>query len=531
MSDILSVKNLSVFFKSSSGGEDIKAVDNVSFDVKENEILGIVGESGSGKSVTSLSILQLLPYPKAYHSNDSLIEFANLNLCKTSKKNIESVRGKDISMIFQEPMSSLNPLHPIGRQIAEIMLVHGCCDKVTVKGKVISLLEMTGIDNAEDKYHSYPHELSGGQKQRVMIAMAIANNPKLLIADEPTTALDVTVQEQILDLLKELKAKTKMSIIFVSHDLNVIRKIADRVCVMYQGKIVEQGAVEAIFNNPQHCYTKQLISSAKLEVKDCAVNKDEIYRLDNIHVVYPLRKNFFGKVVKSINAVDGISFGLNRCETLGIVGESGSGKTTLGMVASNLIKYEGDVYIEGKKIDVSSNVKSKDFRKKLQIIFQDPYNSLNPRMTIEEIIGEGLAVHFSRLSKSDKTNRIHQVLKDVGLPLNVLNKYPHEFSGGQRQRIAIARSLVVEPEIIILDEPTSALDVTVQKQIILLLKKLQQDKGLSYIFISHDMNVIRSICDRVMVVKSGKIVELDSNHNIFSSPKDPYTQELISASF
>lgn len=522
---LLDVRNLSVSFKSNNTA-DIKAVDNISFDLKENEVLGIVGESGSGKSVTSLSILGLLPYPKAYHSAETSISFAKKIIFPTNEKQLQKIRGKEISFIFQEPMSSLNPLHTIEKQIIEIISTHNKVSYKEARQQAIRLLEQTGIGNAEERIKSYPHELSGGQRQRVMIAMAIANKPKLLIADEPTTALDVTVQAQILDLLIDLKKQHKMSILFISHDLSVIKKVADRVCIMKDGKIIETGTVDDVFNNPQKDYTKKLIASS-LSLKPLNKQKKEnILEVKNINVSFPIKKNFWGKTVKSLDAVDNVSFELNRKETLGIVGESGSGKTTLGLAIANLIKHDGTIIINSCKIN-KKNVK--DLRKKLQIVFQDPYNSLNPRMNIEEIVGEGLEVHFPKMDKKEKKSRIISALNSVGLSDNIITKYPHEFSGGQRQRIAIARALVLEPEIIILDEPTSALDVTIQKQIVELLNKIQKKHKISYIFISHDMNVIKALSDKIMVMKDGKVIETGTTQEIFNNPKEKYTQTLIKA--
>ncbi|MDR1694358.1 MAG: dipeptide ABC transporter ATP-binding protein [Lactobacillaceae bacterium] len=525
---LLEVKNLSVSFKNGLS-EDIKAVDDVSFSLKENEVLGIVGESGSGKSVTSLSILGLLPYPKAYHSQKSSIKFQGKELNLDNEKQLEAVRGKDISFIFQEPMSSLNPLHTIERQIAEIILTHNKISHKDANKEVLRLLKLTGIQNAKERIKSYPHELSGGQRQRIMIAMAIANNPKILIADEPTTALDVTVQAQILDLLLELKKQNKMSMLFISHDLNVIRKVANRVCVMKDGRIIETGTVKEVFNNPKHEYTKKLIASSLSLKKTGKSGGKKILEAKGINISYPIEKSFWGRTLKEIKAVNNVSLSLNTKETLGIVGESGSGKTTLGMAIANLAKYTGTTLFEEKIINKNNKKEIKNIRKKLQIVFQDPYNSLNPRMNIEEIIAEGLEVHFPEISKEEKQNKICRVLSDVGLDRGILSKYPHEFSGGQRQRIAIARALILTPEIIILDEPTSALDVTIQKQIVELLNEIQQKQGISYIFISHDMNVIKAVSDKIIVMKDGKVVETGLSEQIFNHPENEYTKKLIKA--
>lgn len=515
---LLKVKNLSVCFKQTT--KDFCAVDDVSFELNQGEVLGIVGESGSGKSLTSLSILGLLPYPKAYHKPNSSILFEGEELLNSPKLN--TIRGNDISFIFQEPMSSLNPLHTIEKQIAETLIHHQHMSPSTARREVLRLLKMTGIQNARQRMKAYPFELSGGQRQRVMIAMAIANHPKILIADEPTTALDVTIQAQILDLLLNLRQKLNMAIIFISHDLNVIRKIADRVCVMHAGKIVECGQTEDIFKNPQQSYTKTLINSIRPLKNNTNERGMDILRVSNLSVVFPLQKNFWGKVTKELKAVDSVSFSLKQGQTLGIVGESGSGKTTLGLALCKLINFNGSV----EYIDITE----KNFHKKIQIVFQDPYNSLNPRMNIEEIIGEGLLVHFSHLNKVEKHSRIIKVLQEVGLEASDLNKYPHEFSGGQRQRIAIARALILEPQILILDEPTSALDITIQAQILKLLQDIQKSRGLSYIFISHDMHAVYAISDQIAVMKNGQIIERSNRDAIFQSPQNPYTQQLIKAS-
>lgn len=527
---ILEVKNLEVSFKSDRAEKkDIAAVRGVSFTVEPGEILGIVGESGSGKSISALSVLGLLPYPKAYHGLDSSIKFNGEELINASDEKLRKIRGNDISFIFQEPMSSLNPLHTIEKQIAESLIIHKGISMRKARVEVLKLLKLTGIKNARKRMKAYPFELSGGQRQRVMIAMAIANNPKLLIADEPTTALDVTIQAQIIDLLLNLRKKMGMSIIFISHDLTVIRKIADRVCVMKSGKIVECGQTEEVFNTPQHEYTKTLINSHLLLKINNKVENISAVSVEDAEVSFILKKNFWGRATDVLKAVNNVSLELYRGECLGIVGESGSGKTTLGMAIARLnklkkgrIKYN---FIENK----SANKENSLIRKNIQIVFQDPYNSLNPRMNIEEIIGEGLEVHFQNLCKAEKLQKIKDSLKDVGLEDDILEKYPHEFSGGQRQRIAIARALVLEPKILILDEPTSALDVTIQAQIIELLRKIQKDKDLSYIFISHDMQAVRAMSDRIAVMKDGKIVEVGRAEDIFNNPLEAYTRELIAA--
>ncbi len=529
---LLEVKNLSVSFENDvKKHQDIQAVKGVSFSLEKGEVLGIVGESGSGKSVSALSILGLLPYPRAKHSQQSSIKFEGKQLIGAGEAVLQKIRGNDISFIFQEPMSSLNPLHTIEKQISETLILHrGMSFKVAQK-EVLRLLKLTGIKNARQRMKAYPFELSGGQRQRVMIAMAIANHPKLLIADEPTTALDVTIQAQIIDLLLDLKQKLGMSIIFISHDLSVIRKVADKVCVMKDGRIVEQGAIEDVFENPRSSYTKTLINSHLLLKNSKKNTSVSVLDVERLSVIYPIKKNFWGKIIDVLKAVDNVSLSLMQGETLGIVGESGSGKTTLGLSIANLIRRNnGNVVYNIIENQTHMPINNQDIRKKVQIVFQDPYNSLNPRMNIKEIVGEGLDVHFSELNKSERLKRIVNVLKEVGLSDDVLSKYPHEFSGGQRQRIAIARALVLEPEILVLDEPTSALDVTIQMQIVELLNKIQKDRNLSYIFISHDMNVIKAVSDRVAVMKDGKLIELKTMSEIFNYPENDYTKKLIAAS-
>ena len=520
---LLEVKNLSVAFHHPSG-YSYRVVKNISFELEKGEILGIVGESGSGKSITALSILGLLPYPKAFHYNESSIKFDGQELI--DNPNIRNFRGNKIGFVFQEPMSSLNPLHTVGAQIAEALILHQKMSPRKARAETVRLLEITGIKNPKARIKSYPHELSGGQRQRVMIAMAIANKPDILIADEPTTALDVTIAAQILDLLLKLKNDLRMSIIFISHDLNVIRKISDRVLVMKSGKIIEQGKCEDIFKSPRQYYTKTLIYSSNV-LKHINNSKTKfIVEAEKLTVKYPVAKSFWGKIKEYLFAVNNISLKLKEGKTLGIVGESGSGKTTLGMALAGLNQFEGTVRFNGKDI---KNIKSKELRKKIQIVFQDPYNSLNPRMNVAEIVGEGLRVHFPELGKEERLLKIKKVLHEVGLRDDALEKYPHEFSGGQRQRIAIARALAVEPEILILDEPTSALDVTIAAQVLKLLQKIQDNHGLSYLFISHDMRAVRAMADDIAVMKDGKIIELNAAGRIFDRPYHPYTQNLIHA--
>lgn len=526
MEPILDVKSLNVRFIREDGSL-FSAVYNSSFELYAGEVLAIVGESGSGKSVTALSLLGLINPQKVLYKSTNSVLFLGKELTLLSEQEWQKIRGKDIGMIFQEPMSSLNPLIKVGKQIAEVIQVHKKVSYKKAMARARYLLKLVGIDNAKERMNAYPFELSGGQRQRVMIAMAVANNPKVLIADEPTTALDVTVQKQILELILQLKNKLNMAVIFISHDLNVVRKIANRVIVMKDGVIVEQGSVGNVFHAPEHPYTKKLLQAfTEVSVQRC-LPSHPVMEARHICVTYPLRKNFVGKVIKEIKAVDNVSVKLEEGKTLGLVGESGSGKTTLGMCLANLIRYDGEILM-AKSVHVHDE---KSFRKNVQVVFQDPYNSLNPRMNILDIVSEGIRVHFSKLNEEEIFDRVRSILDDVGLgDVEDLGLYPHEFSGGQRQRIAIARALAVEPKIMILDEPTSALDVTVQAEIIKLLKKIQSERGIAYLFISHDMRAIRAISHEVAVMQKGKIVEQGSAEDIFMNPCMAYTKGLINAS-
>ncbi len=522
---VLDVKSLNVRFIREDGGL-FSAVYNSSFTVYEGEVLAIVGESGSGKSVTALSLMGLIDPKRVLYKSTNSIEFEGRELTALSETEWQHIRGDKISMVFQEPMSSLNPLMKVGEQIAEVICVHKNVSEKRAYARARYLLRLVGIENAAERMNAYPFELSGGQRQRVMIAMAVANNPKILIADEPTTALDVTVQKQILELILKLKDKLNMAVIFISHDLNVVRKIANRVIVMRQGVIVEQGTVGNIFNAPVHPYTKELLAAFNKTAANEDFKARKLMEARHISVAFPIKKNLFGKVTKEVQAVDDVSLALYEGKTLGVVGESGSGKTTLGMCLANLIKYRGEI-LTAKSVHIQNE---RDFRKNVQVVFQDPYNSLNPRMTVGEIVGEGIKVHFPKLSETEQRNKVMQVLKAVGLgDEEILGQYPHEFSGGQRQRIAIARALAVEPKIMILDEPTSALDVTVQAGIIRLLKKIQRETGIAYLFISHDMRAVRAIAHEVAVMRSGKVVEQGSAKEIFEHPQTRYARELIGA--
>ena len=520
---LLEVKNLTISFHHEE--EDAyEVVKDVSFNLEKGEVLGIVGESGSGKTLTALSVAGLLPYPKAFHSKESSIRFNKEELI--GNPDIRKFRGKNIGFVFQEPMSSLNPLHTVGWQIAETLIVNQKLNKKLAFQRTLDLLKMTGISQPEERIKAYPHELSGGQRQRVMIAMAIANNPDILIADEPTTALDVTIAAEIIELLLNLKKDLGMSIIFISHDLGVVHQIADRVLVMKNGKIVEQGSNKDIFERPKDSYTKSLIYSSNILKNIDNTEKEKIIKLQNIFIKYPLVKNFWGQVKSYLTAVNDVSLTLQQGKTLGVVGESGSGKTTLGMALAGLNKFTGRVLLEN--VDISS-IKSVKLRKSIQVVFQDPYNSLNPRMTVAEIIEEGIRVHFPQLNAKQRFEKAKKTLLEVGLKEQALEKYPHEFSGGQRQRIAIARALAVEPEVIVLDEPTSALDVTIAAHILKLLQKIQNEKGLTYLFISHDMRAVRAVADDIAVMKDGKIIEMGAAEEIFKCPKNEYTKKLIQA--
>ena len=521
MKNIVEVKNLSVEFKVRDGS--FKAVDDICFNINNNATLALVGESGSGKSVTAMSIMQLLPFPQASYSRDSSIKFNDREVINASKKELLSLRGNIISMIFQEPMTSLNPYHKVGLQITESVLLHSNATKKEAKDEAINLLNLVEIDDVERRFNSYPHELSGGQRQRIMIAMALVNKPKLLIADEPTTALDVTIQAQILDLMSKLKTEMGMSILFITHDLGLVKEFSDQVCVMQNGKIVESGDTCDVFLNPKHAYTQKLLNAEPQPKSNFNNETDPLIEIKDLNVFYDLPNiNFFKK--NNFHAVKDVSLNIFKNTTIGLVGESGSGKSTLGKAIANLTPFEGKIYLN--KEDISKY--SKEIKKQIQIVFQDPYGSLSPRMTIGEIVGEGLGVHFN-LTKEETQFRIDKVLSEVGIELHAKNKYPHEFSGGQRQRIAIARSLIMNPNFMILDEPTSALDRSIQIQVINLLKDIQEEYKLTYLFISHDLKVIRSMSDYIFVMKDGRIVESGLSNNVFEYPKEKYTKKLLSA--
>ncbi len=526
---LLSVRDLSVAFH--QGDTETLAVDRVSFDIAPGEVVALVGESGSGKSVTASSILKLLPYPAASHPSGEIL-FEGRDLMTAPERELRSVRGNDITMIFQEPMTSLNPLHNIEKQIGEILALHQAITGQTAHERTLELLRQVGIRDPEKRLSAYPHELSGGQRQRVMIAMALANRPKLLIADEPTTALDVTVQAQILDLLRQLKADHGMSMLFITHDLGIVRKFADKVCVMTKGKIVESGPVEDIFTNPQHDYTKKLLASEpRGEPPALDETKPVVMQGDDIRVWFPIKSGFLRKVVDHVKAVDGVDMVLRAGQTLGVVGESGSGKTTLGLALARLISSKGRISFIGQDIDGYSFAEMRPLRDRLQIVFQDPFGSLSPRMSVGEIIAEGLKVHERALSAAERDARVCWALDEVGLETATRWRYPHEFSGGQRQRIAIARAMVLKPRFVMLDEPTSALDMTVQAQVVDLLRDLQKKHDLAYLFISHDLRVVKALANEVIVMRSGKVVEQGPATEIFHAPKADYTRALMAAAF
>lgn len=526
---ILKVEDLSVQF--SHAGQRSIAVDRVSFDIEQGETLALVGESGSGKSVSALSVLKLLPYPSASHPTGK-IWFEDQNLLEGGERELRKVRGYDITMIFQEPMTSLNPLHTIEQQIAEVLEIHRGLHGNQARQKVLELLEQVGIRDAQSRLGAYPHQLSGGQRQRIMIAMALANEPKLLIADEPTTALDVTVQAQILELLHELQQRTGMAMLFITHDLGIVRKISDRVSVMEKGKIVESGTTEHIFNEPSHPYTRHLLASEPSgSPTPHADDAPIVMETKDVRVWFPVRKGMLRRTVGHVKAVDGIDLTLRQGETVGIVGESGSGKTTLGMALTRLISAQGDIRFMGKPIQNLDAKAMLTLRSQIQVVFQDPFGSLSPRLTIADIVGEGLRIHQPQLSAGQRDKNVAKALFETGLDPDTRFRYPHEFSGGQRQRIAIARALVLEPKFIMLDEPTSALDMSVQAQVVDLLRTLQTRHGLTYMFISHDLKVIRALANNVIVMRNGVVVEKGSNEEIFKDPKTEYTKALMAAAF
>jgi microcin C transport system ATP-binding protein len=526
---LLSVRDLSVVF--GVGAEEVLAVDKVSFDIAKGETLALVGESGSGKSVTALSVMKLLPYPAAHHPSGS-ITFKEQELLTMPENKIRNVRGGEITIVFQEPMTSLNPLHTIEKQLAEVLLIHQGLVGEKARARILELLDQVGIVDPASRLGSYPHQLSGGQRQRVMIAMALANDPDLLIADEPTTALDVTVQAQILQLLKDTQKRLGMSMLFITHDLGIVRKIADRVCVMNGGKIVERGPVERVFTAPEHPYTRELLAAEpKPDPAPPRPSAPIVVQTDDLKVWFPIKRGVMRKVVGHIKAVDGISVEVRKGETLGVVGESGSGKTTLGLAILRLISSDGPVVFMGQQIQGLTFKDMRPFRRDMQIVFQDPYGSLSPRMAVSDIIEEGLWVHQPHLTPHEREQRVLAALNDVGLDPETRHRYPHEFSGGQRQRIALARALVLAPTFIVLDEPTSALDMLIQAQMVDLLRDLQKRRDLTYMFISHDLRVVAALASRLLVLRHGKMVEEGAAAELFKNPKSDYTRALFAAAF
>ena len=526
---LLQIEDLSVTFR--QGGAVTEAVRHVSFAIGRGETVALVGESGSGKSVTALSILKLLPYPAAEHPSGRVL-FRGDNLLDADERDLLKVRGNDITMIFQEPMTSLNPLHMVERQIGEILMVHQAMSEAAARARTIELLTKVGIREAASRLQSYPHQLSGGQRQRVMIAMALANNPDLLIADEPTTALDVTVQAQILDLLRGLRRQSGLAMLLITHDLGIVRKMADRVCVMQAGAIVEQGDTETVFAAPRHPYTRHLIAAEPKgdpPIADPAA--PVILETTGLKVWFPVKKGFFRRVVGHIKAVDGVSVAVREAQTLGVVGESGSGKTTLGLALLRLIESDGPIAYLGKPIEGFDARRMRPLRRQMQVVFQDPYGSLSPRLSIRQIVEEGLLIQRPDLSEAARAGRVAAALSEVQVDPALMERYPHEFSGGQRQRIAIARAMVLEPKFVMLDEPTSALDMSVQAQIVELLRELQVRHSLAFLFISHDLKVVRALAHHVVVMRGGVIVEQGTSQRLFSAPQSEYTRALIKAAF
>jgi len=526
---LLCIRDLSVAFR--AGGHDTVAVDRVSFDIGKGETVALVGESGSGKSVTALSILKLLPYPAAWHPSGS-IAFKGRDLLPLSERDMQRVRGDDITIVFQEPMTSLNPLHPIEKQIGEILLLHRGLTGAAARARTLEVLGQVGIPDPQSRLGAYPHQLSGGQRQRVMIAMALANEPDLLIADEPTTALDVTVQAQIIALLAELRKRLGMSLLFITHDLGIVRKIAQKICVMKEGKIVEHGAVERVFEAPAHPYTRALLAAEpKPDPAPPQPDAPMVLQATDLKVWFPIKRGVLRKVVGHIKAVDGVSVDLRQGETLGVVGESGSGKTTLGLAILRLISSQGPIVFMGNELQGLRFKQMRPFRRNMQIVFQDPYGSLSPRLSVAEIIEEGLVVHHPHMTRGERDARVVDALGDVGLDPATRSRFPHEFSGGQRQRIAVARAIVLEPTFVVLDEPTSALDMLIQSQMVDLLRQLQKRRNLTYLFISHDLRVVAALASRLLVMRHGKVVEAGAAAELFKNPKSDYTRALFAAAF
>ncbi|WP_297831148.1 ABC transporter ATP-binding protein [Pseudomonas sp.] len=525
--NLIEVRDLAVEFV--ADGQVHRVVEGISFDIRRGETLALVGESGSGKSVIAHSILRLLPYPLARHPSGT-IEYAGHDLLTLSEKRLRGIRGNRIAMIFQEPMTSLNPLQSIEKQVNEVLGLHKGLQGKAATLRTLELLELVGINDPHKRLKALPHELSGGQRQRVMIAMALANEPELLIADEPTTALDVTVQLKILELLKELQARLGMALLLISHDLNLVRQIAHRVCVMQRGCIVEQASCEQLFDSPQHPYTQELLGAEPSGGPANTVAGAPLLEVEDLRVWFPIKKGLFKHTVDHVKAVDGVNFSLLQGQTLGIVGESGSGKSTMGLAILRLIGSQGTIRFQGKTLDCLTQQQIRPLRRQMQVVFQDPFGSLSPRMCVSEIVGEGLRIHRMG-TPAEQESAIIEALKEVGLDPETRYRYPHEFSGGQRQRIAIARALVLKPALILLDEPTSALDRTVQRQVVELLRSLQKKYNLTYLFISHDLAVVKALSHQLMVIKQGQVVEQGAARSIFAAPQHPYTQQLLEAAF
>ena len=526
---LVDIRNLSVDFRSAD--TTTHAVKDISFDIKKGETVALVGELGSGKSVTALSIMRLLPHPAAHHPSGEIF-FKGRDVLKMSEAETRQIRGNDVGIIFQEPMTSLNPLHLVETQVGEVLKLHQGLSNGAARERTIDLLTKAGIRDPLLRMKSYPHQLSGGQRQRVMIAMALANNPDLLIADEPTTALDVTIQAQILALLKQLRAELHMAMLLITHDLGIVRKMADRVCVMRYGEIVERGSVEEIFAAPKHSYTKHLMASEpKGDPPAADLSAPVVMEAEDLKVWYPVRRGLLRRTVDHIKAVDGLSLKLREGQTLGVVGESGSGKTTLGLALLRLVSSRGPIAYVGERIDGLRSKEMRPFRRHMQIVFQDPYGSLSPRLSASQIIEEGLIIQNPKMTNGERRVRVSRAMEEVGLDPATQDRYPHEFSGGQRQRIAIARAMVLEPKFVMLDEPTSALDVSVQAQIVDLLRELQRRRSLAYLFISHDLKVVRALANDLIVMRAGKVVEEGTADAIFRNPKTDYTRALIAAAF
>ena len=526
---LLEITDLSVSF--GRGAREVKAVRNASFDIGAAETVALVGESGSGKSVTALSAMRLLPYPLAWHSGGS-IRFDGEEILTAPPARIRDLRGNRMTMIFQEPLTSLNPLHSIEKQIAETLILHKGMNRRRARDRVVELLHLVGLPEAESRLNALPHEFSGGQQQRVMIAMALANEPALLIADEPTTALDVTIQAQILKLLRDLQAELHMALLLITHDLGIVRQMAERVCVMTDGEIVEKGPVEQIFERPEHPYTRRLLASEpKGRPEPGPADAAAIIRSTDAKVWFPIKRGVLRRTVDHIKAVDGITLTVRQGHTLGVVGESGSGKTTLGRALIRLQRSEGAIVFEGRDLQGLSWKALRPLRRRMQIVFQDPFGSLSPRMSVGQIVEEGLKIHRLGGTADERRELIDRALEEVGLDPEVRDRYPHEFSGGQRQRVAIARALVLKPDFIVLDEPTSALDMSVQAQIVQLLRDLQKAHNLAYLFISHDLKVVRALAHDVLVMRHGKVVEQGPAEQIFANPREPYTRALMAAAF